>query len=207
MLALGSCCDASILIFHKVCVYNLVLIRHLHLMLLSPAEVFESELERMNASLIIENQTLLHENKQLNSLLKEYEQTLETVMTKFRSQAVRMWDHQQMVHNLLMLPIFRCGTARCATTRTQSHKALRDSFTVTRDQLLESGIAAFDNTVRVPHAPWPLPSHDHAISAGGRSRSCGGCRLISIPPGFSATARRLVTARNFAEQFSARRVP
>lgn len=52
------------------------------------AEVFESELERMNASLIIENQTLLHENKQLNSLLKEYEQTLETVMTKFRSQAV-----------------------------------------------------------------------------------------------------------------------
>jgi len=55
-----------------------------------PAEVFESELERMNASLIIENQTLLHENKQLNSLLKEYEQTLEAVMAKFRSQAVRM---------------------------------------------------------------------------------------------------------------------
>lgn len=42
----------------------------------------------MNASLIIENQNLLHENKQLNSLLKEYEQTLETVMAKFRSQAV-----------------------------------------------------------------------------------------------------------------------
>ncbi len=52
-------------------------------------EVFESELERMNASLIIENQQLLHENKQINSLLKEYEQTLETVMAKFRAQAVR----------------------------------------------------------------------------------------------------------------------
>ena len=42
----------------------------------------------MNAALIIENQQLQHENKQLNVLLKEYEQTLETVMSKFRSQAV-----------------------------------------------------------------------------------------------------------------------
>lgn len=43
----------------------------------------------MNAALIIENQQLQQENKQLSSLLKEYEQTLETVMAKFRSQAVR----------------------------------------------------------------------------------------------------------------------
>ena len=43
----------------------------------------------MNASLIIENQQLLHENKQINSLLKDYEQMLETVMAKFRAQAVR----------------------------------------------------------------------------------------------------------------------
>ncbi|CAE6345403.1 unnamed protein product [Rhizoctonia solani] len=41
-------------------------------------EVFESELERMNAAIVIENQTLQHENKQLNILLKEYETTLET---------------------------------------------------------------------------------------------------------------------------------
>lgn len=46
----------------------------------------------MNASLVIENQTLLHENKQLGSLLKEYEQTLETVMAKFRSQSVCALD-------------------------------------------------------------------------------------------------------------------
>ena len=52
-------------------------------------EVFDSELEKMNASLIIENQQLQHENKQLNALLKEYEGTLEMVMTKFRTQAVR----------------------------------------------------------------------------------------------------------------------
>ncbi|KAF8337562.1 uncharacterized protein EI90DRAFT_3043369 [Cantharellus anzutake] len=57
-------------------------------------EVFESELERMNASLIIENQQLLHENKQINSLLKEYEQTLETVMAKFRAQAHATQRHE-----------------------------------------------------------------------------------------------------------------
>lgn len=52
------------------------------------AEFFDSELERMNAQIIIENQAFLHENKQLSMLLKEYEHTLETVMTKFRNHAV-----------------------------------------------------------------------------------------------------------------------
>ncbi len=52
-------------------------------------ETFESELERSNAQIIIDNQTLQQENRQLSSLLKEYEQTLETVMAKFRNHAVR----------------------------------------------------------------------------------------------------------------------
>ena len=43
----------------------------------------------MNAHFIVENQTLLHENKQLSLLLKEYENTMETIMTKFRNHAVR----------------------------------------------------------------------------------------------------------------------
>lgn len=51
-------------------------------------EVFESELERQNAQVIIENHALLQENRQLNGLLKEYEQTMETIMNKFRSHAV-----------------------------------------------------------------------------------------------------------------------
>ena len=54
-----------------------------------PSEVFESELERANAQIIIENHTLMQENKQLSALLKEYEETMETVMTKFRNHAVR----------------------------------------------------------------------------------------------------------------------
>ncbi|KAG9015463.1 hypothetical protein FRB94_000068 [Tulasnella sp. JGI-2019a] len=57
-------------------------------------ETFESEVERMNAALIIENQQLQHENKQFNVLLKEYEQTLETVMSKFRSQAHAAQQHE-----------------------------------------------------------------------------------------------------------------
>ncbi|KAF9021758.1 hypothetical protein BDZ89DRAFT_957210 [Hymenopellis radicata] len=57
-------------------------------------EFFESELERMNAQIIIENQTLLHENKQLSLLLKEYESTLDTVMTKFRNHALAAQQHE-----------------------------------------------------------------------------------------------------------------
>jgi hypothetical protein len=46
-------------------------------------------LERINAALVIENQTLQHENRQLSMLLKDYESTLEGVMSKFRGFAVR----------------------------------------------------------------------------------------------------------------------
>ena len=61
------------------------------LMQTHPLETFESELERSNAQIIIENQTLLHENKQLSLLLKEYEGTMDTIMSKFRNHAVRMY--------------------------------------------------------------------------------------------------------------------
>ncbi|KAJ7116800.1 hypothetical protein C8R43DRAFT_1038122 [Mycena crocata] len=57
-------------------------------------ETFESELERMNAQIVIENQQLLQENKQLSILLKEYEGTLETVMAKFRNHALATQQHE-----------------------------------------------------------------------------------------------------------------
>ncbi|KIP11728.1 hypothetical protein PHLGIDRAFT_124628 [Phlebiopsis gigantea 11061_1 CR5-6] len=57
-------------------------------------EVFESELERQNAQIIIENHALLQENKQLNGLLKEYEQTMEIIMNKFRSHALAAQQHE-----------------------------------------------------------------------------------------------------------------
>ncbi|EIW80927.1 hypothetical protein CONPUDRAFT_89999 [Coniophora puteana RWD-64-598 SS2] len=52
-----------------------------------PKEEYESELEHMNAALTSENMSLLHDNKQLLSLIKEYEQTLENVMSAFRTHA------------------------------------------------------------------------------------------------------------------------
>ncbi|KAF9532111.1 hypothetical protein CPB83DRAFT_738607, partial [Crepidotus variabilis] len=57
-------------------------------------EVFESELERTNAQIIIENQTLLHENKQLSLLLKEYENTMDNIMSKFRNHALAAQQHE-----------------------------------------------------------------------------------------------------------------
>ncbi|KAG0707538.1 hypothetical protein DFH29DRAFT_979845 [Suillus ampliporus] len=57
-------------------------------------EIFDSELERMNAQFIIENQTLLHENKQFSVLLKEYESTMETIMSKFRNHALAAQQHE-----------------------------------------------------------------------------------------------------------------
>ncbi|KAI0830790.1 hypothetical protein BC628DRAFT_902914 [Trametes gibbosa] len=57
-------------------------------------ETFESELERQNAHIIIENHTLLQENKQLSALLEEYEQTMETVMSKFRAHSSAAQQHE-----------------------------------------------------------------------------------------------------------------
>ena len=52
------------------------------------AEEYNAELERMNAQMSAENLALQNDNKQLNALIKEYEQTLENLMTTFRTRAV-----------------------------------------------------------------------------------------------------------------------
>ena len=62
--------------------------------------MFESELERQNAQVIIENHTLLQENKQLSALLKEYEETMENVMTKPRNDTVCPIDSIRPYHPL-----------------------------------------------------------------------------------------------------------
>ncbi|KAA1096949.1 hypothetical protein PGT21_032317 [Puccinia graminis f. sp. tritici] len=57
-------------------------------------EQFESELERMNAQLVIENQTLQHENRHLTILLKDHETTLEQIMNRFRNHAHSTQQHE-----------------------------------------------------------------------------------------------------------------
>jgi hypothetical protein len=102
--------------FRKVCVYTgFPTATH---SLLAP-ELFESEAERTNAQAIIENQTLQNENKQLSQLLKEYEQTLETVMSKFRSHAVSPFS----IHNMTTL---NHVSACCPPPRNETQHALRD---------------------------------------------------------------------------------
>lgn len=65
-------------------------------------EVFEEELEKLNSQFQIENQNLSNDNKQLSVLVKEYEQTLESVMSKFRIHAV---SYTHMSHfNALTYP-------------------------------------------------------------------------------------------------------
>ena len=44
----------------------------------------------MNAQMTAENNTLQNDNKQLNALIKEYEQAVENVMSNFRTRAVRL---------------------------------------------------------------------------------------------------------------------
>lgn len=72
-------------------------------------EEFSSELEKFASHLVLENQSLQHENKQLGGLLKEYESTLENVMSKFRGVAVSLWEAKLVkgIDNI----------ARIATTR------------------------------------------------------------------------------------------
>ncbi|KAG6337315.1 hypothetical protein ID866_1777 [Astraeus odoratus] len=57
-------------------------------------EEYDAELERMNCSLSLENFTLQHDNKQLGVVIREYEQTLESVMSAFRTRARDVQEHE-----------------------------------------------------------------------------------------------------------------
>ncbi|GJJ09212.1 hypothetical protein Clacol_003434 [Clathrus columnatus] len=57
-------------------------------------EAYEAELEKLNNNFVQQNSDLQNENKQLASLLKEYEQTLENVMSKFRTHAHATQQHE-----------------------------------------------------------------------------------------------------------------
>ncbi|KZT09328.1 uncharacterized protein LAESUDRAFT_748484 [Laetiporus sulphureus 93-53] len=62
-----------------------------------PKDVYEAELERMNTAMSAENQTLQNDNRQLNALIREYEQTLETVMSSFRTHAYEVQQRELAV--------------------------------------------------------------------------------------------------------------
>jgi prefoldin subunit 5 len=75
----------------------------------------------MNVAMGAENQSLQHDNKQLNTLIKEYEQTLDTLMSAFRTKAVS--DNHNISLYFLSSGAFCSATCKstnyrlCETTR------------------------------------------------------------------------------------------
>jgi len=88
-------------------------------------EEYDAELERMNVSMASENQALAHDNKQLNSLLKEYEQTLESVMSTFRTRA-----HDVQEHELTLMRSYESMLLSSETTALSDQLAVDTSISV-----------------------------------------------------------------------------
>ncbi|WWD21235.1 hypothetical protein CI109_105719 [Kwoniella shandongensis] len=101
-------------------------------------EEFQSELEAFSSHLVLENQQLQHENKQLNALLKEYEQTLETVMGKFRGVAHASQQHDLSLHSYYTSLI---QTLQTAHSSAQLHDSTSLSLLLNRlSTLLRSAL-------------------------------------------------------------------
>ncbi|WWC98023.1 hypothetical protein V866_004912 [Kwoniella sp. B9012] len=101
-------------------------------------EEFQSELEAFSSHLVTENQQLQHENKQLNALLKEYEQTLETVMGKFRGIAHSSQQHDLSLHSYYTSLL---QTLQTAHSSAQLHDSTSLSLLLTRlSTLLRSAL-------------------------------------------------------------------
>ncbi|GFZ47096.1 hypothetical protein JCM24511_04838 [Saitozyma sp. JCM 24511] len=106
--------------------------------LMCVAEEFSSELEAFSSHLVLENQQLQHENKQLNALLKEYEQTLETVMGKFRGVAHASQQHDLSLHSYYTSLL---QTLQTAHSSAQLHDNTSLSLLLTRlSTLLRSAL-------------------------------------------------------------------
>ncbi|CEH14313.1 Suppressor of IKBKE 1 [Ceraceosorus bombacis] len=130
-------------------------------------EKFESNLEKLNASLVVENQTLAHENKQLNLLLREYEQTLETIMGRFRS-----FSHATQSHTLQLTSHYESLLSQAE--EDQSSRDLSESTAVS-SRLSEMGslvrLAMRTLDGEVSTSPSPTSPASGAAGPGSISQS------------------------------------
>ncbi|WVW79406.1 hypothetical protein I302_101375 [Kwoniella bestiolae CBS 10118] len=130
-------------------------------------EEFQSELEAFSSHLVTENQGLQHENKQLNALLKEYEQTLETVMGKFRGVAHSSQQHDLSLHSYYTSLL---QTLQTAHSSAQLHDSTSLSLLLTRlSTLLRSALRSMggedsDNDLANLPGLLNLVSHPATIS-------------------------------------------
>ncbi|KAJ9099927.1 hypothetical protein QFC21_003932 [Naganishia friedmannii] len=121
-------------------------------------EQFSSELERFASHLVLENQNLAYENKQLNLLLKEYEQTLEGVMSKFRGVCHAATQHELTLHQYYTSLLQQIQT-------THSTSALHDSTTLsTLLQRLSTLIRAALRTVNGEDEEFEHPGFDMPVT-------------------------------------------
>ncbi|CDS01046.1 uncharacterized protein SPSC_01089 [Sporisorium scitamineum] len=93
-------------------------------------EKFESELEALNAHLVKENLALSQENKQQAVLLREYENTLETVMAKFRS-----FSHSTQQHTLQLTQHYESLLAQTTHNAAEQTLAAETAFSGTLTHL------------------------------------------------------------------------
>lgn len=70
-------------------------------------EKFESEVERLNAALVQENNELRWDNKMNERLIKDYEACLDVVMKKFRSFSVSVGPKSRFGQGFVRAPIDR----------------------------------------------------------------------------------------------------
>lgn len=99
--------------------------------------MYESELERMNVAMTEDNHALQRDNKQLNALIKEYEQTLETVMSAFRNRAVRAFDFIRCPILLLNPQFF---SAKYKSVNWLSFASLNPAYYHSRTKILRSDL-------------------------------------------------------------------
>ncbi|KAK0487316.1 hypothetical protein IW261DRAFT_1447215 [Armillaria novae-zelandiae] len=81
----------------------------------------------MNTMMSSENQNLQYDNKQLNTLIKEYEQTLETVMSNFRNRAKDVQERELSLireYETRLLALEEDNAARDLSTSTATSGAI-----------------------------------------------------------------------------------
>ncbi|KAI0375483.1 hypothetical protein BV20DRAFT_1040855 [Pilatotrama ljubarskyi] len=130
-------------------------------------ETFESELERQNAQIIIENHTLLQENKQLSALLEEYEKTMERVMTKFRAHTAAAQQHELALtrHYEALMQGLESSLAQSDLSNNTATSLSLHRLAQSLRALLQSLNGEPSDPHPQPHAqadpsPQPAPSHD-----------------------------------------------
>ncbi|KAK0201681.1 hypothetical protein DFS33DRAFT_1349165 [Desarmillaria ectypa] len=105
-------------------------------------EEYDAELERMNTLMSSENQSLQYDNKQLNTLVKEYEQTLETVMSNFRNRAKDVQEQELSLireYETRLLALEEDNAARDLSTSTATSGAITRLSTIMRRVLRSLG--------------------------------------------------------------------